>query len=187
MIIKSKTSKVDLHDIALFREEIGQIEQIEQDKIHPITNHLTPLPRFRQQRIDQDFNDTFSEDYEPHTVTGDESLAFRRSGIQERLFSRLRNGHLEMEAELDLHGMTIATAHHALAEFLHDCQQYNIRCARVIHGKGWSSKHQKPVLKSKLNAWLQQADDVLAFCSAPIEDGGTGAVYVLLRRKNSLK
>ena len=181
--MKSKPSKIDLHEIALFREEIGEIEHIEQDKIHPVTNHIKPIPLFQQHRIDQDFNDTFSEDYEPLNVTGNESLAFRRSGIQQRLFSRLRNGYLEMEAELDLHGMTIPTAHHALAEFLHQCQQYNIRCVRIIHGKGWSSKHQKPVLKSKLNGWLQQADDVLAFCSAPIEDGGTGAVYVLFRRK----
>lgn len=183
IIMKSKPSKIDLHEIALFREEIGEIEHIEQDKIHPVTKHPKPIPRFQQQRVADNFNDTFSEDYEPHTITGEESLAFRRSGIQERLFSRLRNGHLEMEAELDLHGMTISIAHHALAEFLHDCQLYNIRCVRIIHGKGWSSQHQKPVLKSKLNGWLQQADDVLAFCSAPIEDGGTGAVYVLLRRQ----
>ncbi|MDH5358791.1 MAG: Smr/MutS family protein [Gammaproteobacteria bacterium] len=181
--MKSEISKTDHDDIALFKAEVGEIEHIEQDKIHPVTNPPKPNPQFRQQHLDQVFHDTFSEDYEPHTVGSEETLNFRRSGIQERLFSRLRNGHIHIEAELDLHGMTIAVAHDALARFIHDCKRYQIRCARVIHGKGWGSKHNKPILKTKLNGWLQQTEDVLAFCSAPIEDGGTGAVYVLLRRK----
>lgn len=180
-------NKSEQDEIALFREEIGEIEHIEQDKIHPITNSIKPEPKFRQQRLDQKFNDTFSEEYEQRTIDGEESLAFRRNGIQQRLFSRLQNGHLAMEAELDLHGMTISIAHEQLAKFLHDCQHYSIRCARIIHGKGWGSKQQKPVLKTKLNSWLQQDENVLAFCSAPIEDGGTGAVYVLLRRADKYK
>lgn len=183
--MKSKSAKVDQQDIALFREGVGEIEQIEQDKIQPVATQPKPIPRFRQQRLDMEYQDTFSEQYEPHTVGSEETLNFRRSGIQQRLFSRLRNGQLQIEAELDLHGMTISVAHEALAKFLHDCQHYKIRCARVIHGKGWGSKQRQPVLKSKLNGWLQQTDDVLAFCSAPIEDGGTGAVYVLLKRQSN--
>ena len=186
MYMKSKPTKTDQLDIALFREGIGEIEHIEQDKIQPMANHPKPIPRFRQQRLDQQYQDTFSEHYEPHTVGSEETLNFRRSGIQERLFSRLRNGQIQIEAELDLHGMTIPVAHESLAKFLHDCQHYQIRCARIIHGKGWGSKHQKPILKSKLNGWLQQTDTILAFCSAPIEGGGTGAVYVLLKRTDQL-
>ncbi|PHS70282.1 MAG: DNA mismatch repair protein MutS [Methylophaga sp.] len=185
--MKSKTSKIDLDDIDLFKIEIGEVEHIEHDRIHPITNRPKPIPQFRQQRLDQDFNDTFSEDFEPHTVGSEETLHFRRSGIQKKLFSRLRNGHLHIEAELDLHGMTIPIAHDALAKFLHECHGYNIRCARIIHGKGWGSKQHKPVLKTKLNSWLQQDQNILAFCSAPIEDGGTGAVYILLRRLNKIR
>lgn len=181
--MKTRFSDIDQQDIALFREDIGEIEKLPQDRIHPITNHPKPIPQFQQQRNDQEFDNVFSEEYEPTTLGSEETLAFRRSGIQQRLFSRLRNGHLQIEAELDLHGMTIPVAHESLAKFLHDCKNYHIRCARVIHGKGWGSKHHKPILKTKLNAWLQQTDDVLAFCSAPIEDGGTGAVYVLLRRQ----
>jgi DNA-nicking Smr family endonuclease len=183
--MKNKFSSSEQNDIALFLEEVGEVERIEQDKILPKTNQPKPIPRFRQQRLDQGFNDTFSEDYEPHTIGSEETLNFRRSGIQERLFSRLRNGHLQIEAELDLHGMTIPVAHEALAKFLHDCLHYKVRCARIIHGKGWGSKHHKPILKSKLNGWLRETEAVLAFCSAPIEDGGAGAVYVLLRRLKS--
>jgi DNA-nicking Smr family endonuclease len=185
--MKSKPSKIDHDDIALFKEEIGEVEHIDHNKIHPITNQPKPVPRFRQQRLDQEIKDTFSEDYESNTVGSEETLNFRRSGIQQRLFSRLRTGQIQIEAELDLHGMTIPVAHESLAKFLHDCQHYTIRCARIIHGKGWSSKHHKPILKTKLNSWLQQEQDVLAFCSAPIKDGGTGAVYVLLRRSNKIK
>ena len=180
--MKNKFSSSEQNDIALFLEEVGEVERIEQDKILPKTNQPKPIPRFRQQRLDQAFNDTFSEDYEPQTIGSEETLNFRRSGIQERLFSRLRNGHLQIEAELDLHGMTIAVAHEELAKFLHDCLHYKVRCARIIHGKGWGSKHHKPILKSKINGWLRETEAVLAFCSAPIEDGGAGAVYILLRR-----
>ena len=180
--MKKKVSRNEQSDINLFREEIGIIEKIEHDKIHPVTASPKPIAKFRQQRIDQALNSTFSDEYEPHTIGSEETLSFRRSGIQHRLFSRLRNGHLQIEAELDLHGMTVSIAHQALAKFLQDCQTDALRCVRIVHGKGWSSKNQKPVLKTKLNSWLQQDDNILAFCSAPIEDGGTGAAYVLLRR-----
>ena len=180
--MKKKSSKNEPSDINLFREEVGSSEKIEQDKIHPIIDSPKPIAKFRQHRIEQELNNTFSDQFEPHTIGSEEILSFRRSGIQHRLFSRLRNGHLQIEAELDLHGMTVAVAHQALAKFLQDCRCDSLRCIRIVHGKGWSSKDQKPVLKTKLNNWLKQDDDVLAFCSAPIEDGGTGAVYVLLRK-----
>ncbi len=185
--MKSKPSKIDQDDIALFKEEIGAIEHLDHNKIRPITNQPKPIPRFRQQRLEQDVDDTFSENYESRTVGSEETLNFRRSGIQHRLFSRLRTGQIQIEAELDLHGMTIPIAHESLAKFLHECQHNTIRCVRIIHGKGWGSKHHKPILKTKLNSWLQQEQDVLAFCSAPIEGGGTGAVYVLLRRTQKKK
>ena len=180
--MKHRTSKLDQMDIALFREDVGDIEQLPQEKIHPTSHAPQPIARFRQQHVEHDLGDAFSIEYEAEAIGSEESINFRRSGIQQRLFSRLRSGHMKMEAELDLHGMTIPIAHDELAKFLHDCKHFQIRCVRIIHGKGWGSKQHKPVLKSKLNGWLQQIDDVLAFCSAPIEDGGTGAVYVLLRR-----
>lgn len=185
--MKSKPSKIDQDDIALFKKEVGAVEHIDHNKIRPISNQPKPIPHFRQQCLDDEISNTFSEEYESHTVGSEETLNFRRSGIQQRLFSRLRTGQIQIEAELDLHGMTIPIAHESLARFLNDCQQYTIRCVRIIHGKGWGSKHHKPVLKTKLNSWLQQEQNVLAFCSAPIEGGGTGAVYVLLRRPNKNK
>ncbi len=176
------TSQSDQEDIALFRQEIGQVEHIAQDKIIPVTKPQSTPVRTRQQTLTES-EAVLSDIYAPTTLVGsEEALNFRRSGIQERMLSRLRNGHLKMDAELDLHGMTIPVAHQALLTFIEDCLRYKIRSARIIHGKGWSSKHHKPILKSKLNGWLREMDEVLAFCSARIEDGGTGALYILLRR-----
>ena len=73
----------------------------------------------------------------------------------------------------------------ALAAFLDRCGHRGARCVHIIHGKGHGSSNQGPVLKNKVNAWLRQREEVLAFCSAQPKDGGTGAVYVLLRRKQN--
>ena len=183
--MKKKVSPNEQSDIALFRQEMGIVETLKYDKVHPTNTPPKPIAKYQQQRLEQKLDNTFSDQFEPHTIGSEETLSFRRSGIQHRLFSRLRNGHVQIEADLDLHGMTVTIAHHALAKFLHDCRQDYLRCIRIVHGKGWSSKDHKPVLKTKLNSWLKQDDDVLAFCSAPLEDGGTGAVYVLLRRINN--
>jgi DNA-nicking Smr family endonuclease len=106
--------------------------------------------------------------------------------VQQRLFRDLRRGKIRSELELDLHGLTANHARQTLEQFLSDCQQRKLRCARIIHGKGYGSKGQQPVLKQKLNIWLRQHRDVLAFCSATPQDGGTGAVYVLLRSPHKL-
>jgi DNA-nicking Smr family endonuclease len=52
-----------------------------------------------------------------------------------------------------------------------------------VHGKGLGSKNRKPVLKNKLRLWLPRRDEVLAFCQAPDDDGGSGAVLVLLKAR----
>jgi DNA-nicking Smr family endonuclease len=79
--------------------------------------------------------------------------------------------------------MNVPMARYALAGFLEKCERNNIRSVRIIHGKGRGSYHKEPVLKGKVNTWLQQREDVLAFCSARSADGGTGAVYVLLKQR----
>ena len=62
-----------------------------------------------------------------------------------------------------------------------------LRCAHIIHGKGYRSGERQPVLKRKVNYWLRLRPDVLAFCSATPRDGGTGAVYVLLRNPDKAR
>jgi DNA-nicking Smr family endonuclease len=92
----------------------------------------------------------------------------------------LRRGYWKIEAQLDLHGYTREEARQALVVFLDASSKRGCRCVRVIHGKGLSSRDHEPVLKARVGGWLAQRADVLAFCQARPEDGGSGAVLVLL-------
>jgi DNA-nicking Smr family endonuclease len=78
--------------------------------------------------------------------------------------------------------MIIPEAKTALREFIEDSRLRGYTCVRVIHGKGLGSGERGPVLKRKVNHWLQQWDEILAFASARQVDGGTGAVQILLRK-----
>lgn len=111
-----------------------------------------------------------------------DTLFFARPGLQQRIIRKLRRGQFSIGAELDMHGMIVREARNALTPFLINCRSRGIRCLRIIHGKGLSSRDGKPVLKMQLDHWLRQRLEVVAFCSARRNDGGTGAVYVLLKR-----
>jgi DNA-nicking Smr family endonuclease len=111
--------------------------------------------------------------------SGDE-LSFRREGVSESVLRRLRRGEYAVRDEIDLHGLTQDEARAALAAFLAEAALHGHRCLRVIHGKGLGSGHRGPVLKSAVNRWLRRHGAVRAFCSARRNDGGTGALYVLL-------
>lgn len=169
-------------DFDLFRSEMKDAERHHHDGHH----HIASKPR--AQRLNHSLPDElntasgYSDMYETESVGNEDYLEYRGDGIQHRTFSKLRTGKVHIEAELDLHGFTITHAESALHDFIEECQLQRIRCVRVIHGKGWTSKDNKPVIKSKINTWLRQNPLVLAFCSATIQDGGTGAVYVLLKR-----
>ncbi len=177
-----KNDNSDDNEFDLFRAEMRDAERLHHDRLL----HLKAKPEVKvgqqQRHQSQSDNEHFSDMFGPETVGNEEYLEYRGPGIQHRIFSKLRSGKMHIEAELDLHGLTLAKAEPTLSQFLEQCQQQDIRCARVIHGKGWGSKDNKPILKSKLNHWLRQSNSVLAFCSATIADGGTGALYVLLRR-----
>lgn len=94
---------------------------------------------------------------------------------------KLRRGHWSIEAELDLHGMTSDEARTSLSGFLDECAALGLRCVRVIHGKGLSSRNQEPVLKLKTASWLMQRSDILAFCPARPTDGGSGVTLALIK------
>jgi DNA-nicking Smr family endonuclease len=111
------------------------------------------------------------------------SLFFARPGIDRRVLKRLRRGQYSIEAECDLHGLTVADARRVVSEFFGECAEFEVRCARIIHGKGLRSGRDGPVLKREVAGWLSRRSDVAAFCSARPADGGTGAVCVLLRHR----
>jgi len=115
------------------------------------------------------------------SVETGEELFFLREGLRRDVLRKLRRGHWVVQDLVDLHGLNREQARLLLAEFLGACLKRGLRCVRVIHGKGLRSPKREPVLKGKVQQWLAQRDEVLAFCQAPPHDGGSGALLVLLR------
>ncbi|GGX96316.1 hypothetical protein GCM10007160_24810 [Litchfieldella qijiaojingensis] len=116
-----------------------------------------------------------------------EFLDFAVADLPYRTHLQLKRGQIPWEAGLDLHGYTLDEARTELESFLRDATTERARCVLVVHGKSRRSEASGltdyPVIKSHVNAWLREWPSVLAFCSAREPDGGTGAVYVLLRRR----
>jgi DNA-nicking Smr family endonuclease len=114
--------------------------------------------------------------------TGDE-ISFRRLGVQNNIMRKLKNGEYRIEEICDLHGLRVDESKAALREFLADALAHNLRCVRIIHGKGKGSGPRGPVIKTAVNMILRKTAPVLAFTSARRVDGGTGAINVLLSNK----
>lgn len=118
-------------------------------------------------------------------VRPSETLDFAVPDLPHRTRSQLKRGQIAWEAGLDLHNYTLDEARAELESFLDDARAARARCVIVVHGKAWGSSADYPVIKSHVNTWLREWPSVLAFCSAIDADGGTGAVYVLLKRKHA--
>jgi DNA-nicking Smr family endonuclease len=118
-------------------------------------------------------------------VSSEAILSFRKTGIQQGLFKKLKDGHLPWRAAVDLHGCTVEQAREAVLQIIFDAQQEGITVIKIVHGKGYSQGSQGSLLKTCVNGWLQQHRAVLAFHSATAKDGGNGALFVLLKKQQS--
>lgn len=138
---------------------------------------------FGSQTFDEEalFSYPLSDAHDDQHILGDEIISYQKNSIQQRTLRNLRAGKLIIDDRLDLHGLTIEQARQVVSQFILDCQLSNKKCVIVVHGKG--STHKPPRLKSMINHWLPQIPDVLAFCSAQRQHGGSGAVYILLKTK----
>ncbi len=170
-------------DYALFRAEVEDAIPLDNEIEEPFRERPKPIPRPRIEEAPTEDPQLLAEsEVETHDY-----LMFVRPGLQKRVLLSLQRGQIEPSLELDLHGLTASYAGGLLQAFLADCAARHVRCAKIIHGKGRGSAQRQPVLKCKVNYWLRLRPDVLAFCSAPRFDGGTGAVYVLLRNPEKAK
>ena len=166
----------------LFRTSIGDTRPLPDNGKTVFPPHL-PWPVPRQNRADANplSADKLSDHIPRQLAETEEEFFFQRPGVAPLTMKRLRRGYWPIQAELDLHGMTSDEARACLIGFLDECKQLGLRCVRVIHGKGLSSRNREPVLKLKAASWLMQRDEVLAFCQAKPMDGGSGAAIVLLK------
>ena len=110
----------------------------------------------------------------------DEALSFRRPGIGVDVVRKLRRGNWSIQRQLDLHGFRREDARNALGLFIREANKAGVRCVRVVHGKGLGSPGKTPVLKGRVQSWLVQKKEVLAFVQARPAQGGAGALVVLL-------
>lgn len=178
----SKYGEPSEEEKALFRSAVADAQPLPQERIAPHRNPPPPQPKQREEDELQVLDDMLSDYIDPSELETGEELFYCCSGLQHNVLRKLRRGHYAVEAELDLHGMRVAEARQALSTFLHTALSRQMKTVRIIHGKGNGSFNKQPVLKGKVNTWLRQRIEVLAFSSARPVDGGTGAVYVLLRR-----
>ena len=171
----------DAEDSELFRKTVGEVKPLAHDRLPPKPRRLVPRARFaRQERRAVLDESLYGDDLgDPLLAAGDE-LVFRRPGVRDAVLRRLRRGEYRVQDEIDLHGMTVAEAKLALREFVAHAEERGARCIRVVHGKGLRSGTRGPVVKSAVNSVLRRTGVVMAFVSARQEDGGTGALYVLL-------
>jgi len=172
-------------DSELFRNAMDGVERLDQDKVPPYREPRKPYAYQKSRDEKEVMESLLSFDQEDIAVQSGEALSFARPGLQHTVLKKLRKGGFAIEGELDLHGQTVAEAADSLTQFIHHCRESHKRCVRIIHGKGQGSPDKIPVLKTKVNTWLRQKDEVLAFCSALQVDGGAGAVYVLLKKIKS--
>lgn len=143
-----------------------------------------PKPKARFARADESaaLAESLDVDIDDLEASSGEALRFQRPTVGRTTMRMLTRGSYAIQAEIDLHGMTVAEAKPRLEKFVQRCAGNNKLCIRIVHGKGLGSGERGPVLKRGVDRWLRKWDAVLAFVSARQVDGGTGAVYVLLKQ-----
>jgi DNA-nicking Smr family endonuclease len=179
---KVKPNPVSDDDMALFRDAVGEVRTVNHDRVE--TNQPKPKPVVRHsEQDDRSVMQALLEELsESDFLETGEHLSYTQPGVQHSVLKKLKSGKYSIQSEIDLHGLTVEEARSELSDFLKEAQQRRHLCIRVIHGKGRKNIERAPRLKPAVNQWLQRNSRVLAFCSARNNDGGTGAVYVLLKK-----
>ena len=177
----------DLADIALFREAVKDAAPLEKND-RADTSRPKPKPHANHHHADELAALEASQlAMYPSPMSWDigadieDEQSFLRGAVSPDLLRKLRRGQWTIDAEIDLHHHTQDEAHEALTEFMRKARITGWRCVRIIHGKGLSSHQKIPILRNKVRRWLQQKDEVLAYCEPRPNGGGSGAVLVLLR------
>ena len=175
-------------ELELFATAVGPIKPLG-PKHRPGERATLPLaqaaPVALQHQLDEQavMREALSDEFDVETLLDtDDALSFRRSGIGLDVTRKLRKGGWSIQGQVDLHGLRREDAREALVDFIKDAARMGWRCVRVVHGKGLGSPGKTPVLKGKVQSWLIQKQEVLAFVQARPAHGGAGALVVLLEQ-----
>jgi DNA-nicking Smr family endonuclease len=173
----------DDDDSTLFRRATRDVVPLKRSlRVPPARRKVRARAAFARAEREAVLRESLGPGADLYEVQPGDELIFRRAGVPETVLRRLRRGQYRVDAEIDLHGMTVAEASAQLADFLRAARANALRCVRIIHGKGLRSGTRGPVLKNTVNALLRRSDQVLAFASARPVAGGTGATLVLVSR-----
>ena len=169
-------------DNTLFRRLMSGARPLKVEQ-RAVEKRRKPKPKARFTRADEQavLKESLRADIDDLEHNSGEALRFKRASVGRTTMRMLARGSYAIQAEIDLHGMTLAEARPRLESFLLHCAGNGKLCVRIVHGKGLGSGERGPVLKKSVDRWLRRWDVVLAFASARQVDGGTGAVYVLLQ------
>lgn len=169
-------------DDNLFRRLMSDAKPLKvEEKVAARTTKPKPKARFSRADDKAALDESLNVDIDDIEESSGEALRFKRASVGRTTMRMLTRGSYAIQAEIDLHGMTLAEAKPRLERFVQRCASNNKLCIRIVHGKGLGSGDRGPVLKKGVDRWLRKWDLVLAFVSARQVDGGTGAVYVLLK------
>lgn len=173
----------EAREAALFQTEVADATPLSPTgRVIVERERPAPRPRQREQDDREVLEQSLSDEIDiERFLDTDDTLSWRREGIGPDVVRRLRRGEWTVRSQIDLHGLRVDEARTALVEFLADAVRSEWRCLRIIHGKGLGSPSREPVLKNKVKKWLSQRAEVLAFCQARPNDGGSGALIVLLQ------
>ena len=174
-------------DLQLFLEAVGPVRRIQSQRSESRPKPARARPAMREadeQQVLQELSeaDPALDATLDFLETGEE-LLWLRPGLQTRVLKRLRRGYWRVQDEMDLHQMNVEAAGRSIRIFLHEALAAGHTCVKIIHGKGLRSGPAGPRLKALTARLLSRHPSVLAFAAAPRSDGGSGAVYVLLKNR----
>jgi DNA-nicking Smr family endonuclease len=167
-------------DIDLFQQAVEGVTPI----TPPNRVSATPARKPRTSGKPATSSPEISDSWSDHGAGDVAPTSYLRDGLNRMTLRKLRRGLWPVQESIDLHGYTSDEARHALMHFLQHALLYNYRCVSVIHGKGWRAEGGEGVLKIRVRHWLSQYPPVLAFCEAPANAGGGGAVWILLKHSS---
>ena len=166
----------------LFARTVGPVHRLRDRQLAEL-DLPRPPPHPRQRELDEAaaLAESLSDEVTLESLLlTDDGLSFRRPGIGPDVVNKLRRGHWALQGQIDLHGYNREEARDLLAGFVRESHRRGMRCLRVVHGKGLGSPGRQPVLKAKVQRWLAQCGEVIAFAQATGPQGGAGALVVLL-------
>jgi DNA-nicking Smr family endonuclease len=170
-------------DRNLFVRAAGKVEPLrERKRVNLAPDQPPPIAVQKQLDEQRVLREAISDEFDATTLLDvDDALSFRRPGVGTDVTRKLRKGDWSLQGEIDLHGLRRDEAREALAGFIREAHKRGWRCVRVVHGKGLGSPGKTPVLKGRVQSWLVQKNEVLAFVQARGDEGGAGALVVLLK------